>query len=777
MADLGPLLPLTVFVPFAAAVLALLLGRLLGRWSGLLMVLAAAASFVQCLQLATHVTHTASVAFTRPWIPGLSIAFGLRADPFGVLFALLISGIGLLVGVYALGYMPGVAPQRLGQFYAALSAFMGAMLGVALSDDLVLLFVFWEITSLTSFLLIGFWYEQDEARKGAMTALQVTAIGGMVMMAGFIIVGLVCGTFSISQIAQTAALRERLTGSSLLVPATLLIFAGALTKSAQWPFHFWLPKAMVAPTPVSTYLHAATMVKAGVFLLARMLPILGTSPVWSAVLVPIGLVTMVWAAVQAFTETDLKALLARSTIAFLGLLTMLYGFRAADQDALAFLSHATYKGALFLVAGIIEHAAHTRDLRRLGGLRARMPLTFAAALLAALSMAGLPPFLGFYAKETLYEGLLQSPFPGAPMTQGLVLGGTLLANVLAFAVSFKLLLEAFAGEPKSQTAHVRETGLALWLPAMLLSALALVMGLTPRVTERLVNAFSSQGDASLAVSPMPSHLGPTILSLLTIALGILFYLGRGAAERWRSRGVGWPATGTLWDGLLEAVTRGAIAFSVRWQSGSLRWYLAGSLTFTVGLTSYALWRAGLSLRNASLNFAEIQWYGVALCVLLSVSAVLVVRSRTRIGAAIALTSNGFLTALLFVVYRSPDILLTQILIETVSTIFILLILYFLPPFRPEGFTVMTRAVNLAISLAVGVAMFTFVMLSTSPPFRETNNLARDYLSRSLAEAGGSNAVNVIIVDFRAIDTNGEITVLVLVGLLVYGLLRARRKLA
>jgi multisubunit Na+/H+ antiporter MnhB subunit len=236
----------------------------------------------------------------------------------------------------------------------------------------------------------------------------------------------------------------------------------------------------------------------------------------------------------------------------------------------------------------------------------------------------------------------------------------------------------------------------------------------------------------------------------------------------------WSTAEQVWDRIMEAVTSWAVAFSVRWQSGSLRWYLSGTLVFTVGLTSYALWRAGISLTRVTISLAEMQWYGVALCALLSTSAVLVVRSRTRIGAAIALTANGFLTALLFVVYRSPDILLTQILIETVSTIFILLILYFMPPFKADAFTALTRLTNLTIAAAVGLAMFAFIMLSTSPQFRETHNLALDYLSRSLAEAGGANAVNVIIVDFRAIDTNGEITVLVVVGLLVFGLLRARR---
>ena len=775
MTQLELLLPSIVFLPFVAAILALLVGRFTGRHTGILMVLAAAASFLQCLWLASAASRSAPMVFTRQWIPALNIALGLRGDPFGLFFALLISGIGALVGVYSLGYMPDLAPRRLGQYYAALLAFMGAMLGVALSDDLVLLFVFWEVTSLASFLLIGFWHEQEESRKGAMTALQVTALGGMVMMAGFIIVGIVCGTFSISQVALARDLQLRLAGSPLYLPALLLILAGALTKSAQWPFHFWLPKAMVAPTPVSTYLHAATMVKAGIFLLGRMLPIFGAAPLWTPILVPIGLATFVMAAYQAFTETDLKALLARTTVSTLGLITMVYGFADAQQDALAFFSHATYKGALFLVAGIIEHATHTRDLRQLGGLRSRMPITFGICVLAALSMAGLPPSLGFHAKEALYDGLLRSPLLDASGVQWIVTGICLIANALIFAVSCKLVIGAFLGEPTPQVKHAHEASPALWLPAGVLAGLALVMGVFSPVTQRLVNTFSSSPEAHLHISLAPSGPGPLILTVVTIGLGIAIYWGRVAAERWHQRTASWPTAEQTWDRIMDAVTSWAIAFSVRWQSGSLRWYLSGTLVFTVGLTSYALWRAGLSLTRVTISLAEMQWYGVVLCALLSTSAVLVVRSRTRIGAAIALTSNGFLTALLFVVYRSPDILLTQILIESVSTIFILLILYFMPPFQPEGWPALRRLTNLAISIAVGFSMFTFIVLSTSPQFRETHNLAFDYLSRSLAEAGGANAVNVIIVDFRAIDTNGEITVLVVVGLIAFGLLRARRK--
>lgn len=771
------LLPCIVFLPFAAAILALGIGRLAGRHTGILMILSALASFVQILWLLRAGWPGPPVAFIRPWIPGLNINLGLRGDGFGLFFALLISGIGVLVGAYSLGYMPRMVPGRLGRYYAALLAFMGAMLGVALADDLILLFIFWEITSLTSFLLIGFWHEEESARKGALTALLVTALGGLALMIGFIVVGNAAGTFSLSALTQNADLARRLAGSPLFLPALLLVMIGALTKSAQWPFHFWLPGAMVAPTPVSTYLHAATMVKAGIFLLGRMLPIFGGTPAWAGVLVPVGLATFLLGAVQAFHEDDLKGLLARSTVSTLGMITMLYGLGSANQDALQMLSHATYKGALFLVVGIIEHATHTRDIRQLGGLRQRMPVTFWICVLGAIGMAGLPPSLGFLAKEALYTNLLHGSIWNGWVPSWLVSGLTVLANAFVFAAACRIVIGVFLGRPTAHTQHVHEAGPGLWLPAAALAACAILLGLILPVTDYPLTRFSSNPRAEVYLSLLPSHLEPLLLSLITIALGAGLYVGRAALETWRGQTKGLPTMQGLWDGLMDAVTAAAVGFSVRWQSGSLRWYLGGCLAFTVGLSGYALGQAGISVLQVPISLQEMTWYGLTLCVMLGMTAILVARSATRIGAAIALTSNGFLTALLFVVYRSPDILLTQILIETVSTIFLLLILYYMPTFRAEGLPPMRRLVNLALAVAVGFSMFSFVLLSTSPQFREVKNLAAAYLTRSMAQAGGANAVNVIIVDFRAIDTNGEITVLVLVGLLVYGLLRARRKAA
>lgn len=769
------LLPSIVFAPFIGAGITLALGRVLKRNAAAIMVAIAALSFIQGL----FALNNPPLLFIQEWLPGLNIKLGLRGDPFGIFFALLISGIGTLVSAYSWTYIHDLPAMRLSRYYAALLTFMGAMLGVALSDDLILLFIFWEITSISSFMLIGFWYEQEKARKGALTALQVTALGGLVMMIGIILVGLITGTFSLQELNQPE-LKLKLITSPLFVPALLLMLVGALTKSAQWPFHFWLPGAMVAPTPVSTYLHAATMVKAGIFLLGRMFPLFGGAEMWANILVPIGLLTFLWGAMSAFVEDDLKSILAKTTISALGMLTMIYGIGAPGQDALQILTHATYKGALFLSVGIIEHATHTRHIHDLGGLRSKMPMTFIICLLAAASMMGLPPFFGFAAKESLYTMLLDGIKHGAALHGGLlpleiVLGITIVANAFIFAVGCRLIFRVFFGTGGTHTHHVHEAPLALRLSPAILAGLALGFGIATPVTEYIANGFSS-APAGLHIALIPAHIEPVLLSLGTIALGIGLFLlekpfiwGMDTFKLFNMQHV--------WDKLLDLITRGAVGYSMRWQNGSLSWYLAGTLMFAVGLSWLALWHDALSIRHVPISFKEIVWYGVVICAFLVVSSLLVVQATSRLGAAIALTTNGFLTALLFVVYRSPDILLTQILIETVSTVFLLLILFYMPIFREDNFTPLKKLINSVISVAVGFTMFSFIMLSTSPQFHEMKNLAADYFIHSLADAGGANAVNVIIVDLRAIDTNGEITVLVMVGLIVFGLLNSRRRAA
>ncbi len=780
-------LSLLVFIPFVAAAVSLIVGRWAGKRCGWLMIVAALASFGLCVSLLMK-PAAEMTTYLYEWIPGLTINMQFTGDRFGLFFAALVSGIGTLVGIYSLNYIPDLPNARIGRYYASLIGFMGAMLGVALADDLILLFVFWEITSITSFMLIGFWYEQEQARKGALTALQVTGLGGLAMLAGFIIIGNVTGTFSMHELRSNPETLRLLTTSPLFTPALVLILLGAFTKSAQVPFHFWLPNAMVAPTPVSAYLHSATMVKAGVFLVGRMLPIfsddvVGANAYWSPILITFGLVTFVYASWQAFHETDLKAILARTTLAALGLIMLIYGLKLPEQDALQVLNHAAYKGTLFLVVGIVEHATHTRDVRKLGGLRKRMPITFIIALIAAASMAGLPPFLGFAAKESLYGALFNAPaLVDHENTRWLVILLCVIANGFTFAVACKILFGVFLGKETEDARHAHEAGPGLWVPPAILVSLALVLGLLAASvhhspTETLVNSLSSKDGARAHVSILPTHLPPVILTIFTITIGVLLYVNRAAVEKIQQAIIARiPTAQRVWDGILHAVTLFAESYSNWWQRGSLRWYIGTILAFLAGLMLYALARSGIHIGDVTHDVKDAPWYGVTLLALLIVSALTLVNANSRLQAAVAATATGFLTSLMFVVYRSPDILLTQILIETVATIFVLLILFHMPMFpKREPLKAGSKLINLAISAAVGLAVFLYVVLTTSETFRNKDNLAEHYLSRAVEGAGGQNAVNVIIVDFRAADTMGEITVLVAVALLVYGMLRARRK--
>jgi NADH:ubiquinone oxidoreductase subunit 5 (subunit L)/multisubunit Na+/H+ antiporter MnhA subunit len=531
---------------------------------------------------------------------------------------------------------------------------------------------------------------------------------------------------------------------------------------------------MVAPTPISTYLHAATMVKAGIFLLARVTPLFAASLVWPLIVVPVGLATLFLGAWQSFRENDLKALLAYSTVSTLGLVTLAYGLRAPEQDVLQILSHATYKGALFMVAGIVEHTAGTRDLRELGGLRKALPISFVLCLLGVLSMGGLPPLFGFVAKEAMYGSLLDSPMLSQqPLLHGFVVATVVVANAFLLASGLKLLIGVFLG---TGSAERRAESPLLWLPPAVLAFGALGLGVlaASNATERLVNGLSSARNAQLAVSLLPTHLGPLVLTLVTIALGTLIYRSRVRVEALQKGFDRFRDSQEVWDGLVARLTSFAEGYSGWWQNGSLRWYFSVMLVFTTAISFFALEAGGVSIATASIGFQNLGWPSTCLAILIIMSTIAVVRSDTRLGAALALTASGFLVALVYAIYRSPDILLTQILIETVSTIVILLVLYFMPTFRKDGLSPAQSALNAAVSALFGFVIFVFVVLCTSPGFRETRNLGQDYLARSLGEAGGRNAVNVIIVDFRAMDTIGEITVLVVVGLCVYGLLRARR---
>jgi multicomponent Na+:H+ antiporter subunit A len=752
--------------------------------SGWIVLAAAAASSVLLASLFGDLAAApASIRFD--WMPSLGVAFHLRADPFGLFFALLIVTVGVLVTAYSLAYLRDEPAATMRRYYAALATFMGAMVGIALADDLILLFVFWEITSLSSFLLIGHRFENAEARSGAVRALLVTSLGGIVMMVGFLLLGDLAGTFSIRSLVSDPQVAAAVRESPLTTAALLCILCGAFTKSAQFPFHFWLPKAMVAPTPISAYLHAATMVKAGVFLVARLDPVFASTALWSPLLIGVGGVSLLLGAWQTSRESDLKAILARGTGAALGGMMLMYGLGGASQDSLQILSHALYKGALFLLVGVVEHRAHTREIDELGGMRRQLPVAFAFFVVAALSMGGIPPLLGFVSKEGLLAAVLESPHlsPGARTT---VLALTVVSGAFLAAAAWRMTAGIFLGrtpaslERRLASDHSHHEGEGwLVLPPAVLSLGALFFGLAAAFPSgfAVIAAAASHPDTRFHLSSIP-HAGPALAgSVAALAGAALLVALRKPIASAADRLAVFPAADRVWDAGISGLMDLGSAYSRRWENGSLRWYLGATLASLPVLVFYALDAVGISHTRVEVGVHELPWPGLVCCAMLVVATVTAVTARTRLAAAITTTVVGFLVAMVFVVYRSPDILLTQVLIESVSTIFLLLVLVHLPPFRLPDLSAGSRLFNGFVAVAVGASVTLLLLLSMTPGLRETDNIATrpgGLLERSFVDGGGQNSVNVIIVDLRALDTTGEVTVLVVVGLCIFGLLRARR---
>ncbi|MDR7421910.1 MAG: putative monovalent cation/H+ antiporter subunit A [Armatimonadota bacterium] len=703
------------------------------------------------------------------WIPTLGIALSFRLDGLSLLFGLLITGVGAVVTVYAGGYLAG-HPQ-LGRFFASLFLFMASMLGLVLADDLIAMFVFWELTSVSSYLLIGFDHDRAEARSAALQALLVTAGGGLVLLAGLLLLGQVGGTFAVSALIAHA---EAVRGHVLYLPVLVLILVGAFTKSAQVPFHFWLPSAMEAPTPVSAYLHSATMVKAGVYLLARLAPVLGGTTVWTALVLPVGAATMLVGALLALRQTDLKRILAYSTVSALGALTALIGAGtpAAVEAAMVFLlAHALYKGALFLVAGAVDHETGMRDVSRVGGLRRAMPLTAAAAGLAALSMAGLPPALGFLAKELLYEAVWPGP-GGAAWALGVVV----VASAALVAVAGIAGVEPFAGpaHPTPRTPH--EAPPSLLVGPALLAGLGLAVGLAPVWTAQPLVASAAGATlgapVTLALKLWHGFTPALGLSVLTVLAGATLYATRSVLRRdaaWLDR-AGRLGPAAWYDWAMRALLAAARDQTRLLQSGYLRTYLLVVVGTTVAVTGYALaTRVGVRLPTALGDVRSYEWVLAAAILLAALGAV---RAPSRLAAVAALGAVGYGIAVVFILYGAPDLAMTQFAVETLTVILFVLVLYRMPRFARYSGTA-ARVRDALVATAAGGLMTLLLLAATG--FSLERRVSAYYAESSVPLAGGRNVVNVILVDFRALDTLGEITVLAIAGVGVYALMRLRAR--
>jgi multicomponent K+:H+ antiporter subunit A len=706
------------------------------------------------------------------WVESLSVSLSLWIDGLGLLFGLIISGMGALVLIYAGGYFEEA--RDLARFNTLILLFMGAMLGIVFSRDLLMIFFFWEITSVTSFLLIGFYSDSESARDGARRALLVTSGGALALLAGLILLGLEAGSFDLVDVlASGNAIRE----SALYTPIVVLVLLGAFTKSAQWPFHFWLPGAMDAPTPASAYLHSATMVKAGIFLLARLSPALNDTDLWLYSLTGFGLITFVYGAVIALRQSDIKSILAYSTISWLGALVALQGSDseyAAAALMTGILAHALYKGAWFLTAGSIDHGTGTRQIDRLGGLWREMPFTFAGALIASFSMAGLPPVMGFLAKETfkaasLYEGLpggLRLIFPAAAV----------IGSAFTVAIALWLLVDVFLTRREHELPHhPHEVSPALWLHGLILGAmtLGLTLAISPVVDPLVGQAAAAmrQADFDLRLHLFEGITPPLIMSAISIAAGVMIFAARKLVIRRLRAAPEFNPTGVYQWLFFEALTATAETLTARLQSGRLRHYMAIVMaTFIVSaLGTIAVSRLTLIGDTALEGF---DWRIAILCGLLMVGALAGILASTRLSAVAILGIEGALLSLVFALFGAPDLAFTQLMIEVVTLVLFVLAFHFMPDAFKRQPTRRNRFGDLLLSIGAGVTITTLILAARANPIAG-ERISEWHIANALTEGQGYNIVNIILVDFRAMDTQGEIVVLVIAAMGITALLRLR----
>jgi len=777
MMGFNALLPLLVLLPFASGLLLLMRSneqrRLAAALTGIVALIGCATVFA----LSPAVFAGEIVRWRIDWLPQLGLAFGFRLDGLAWLFALIICGIGALIVLYAAYYLHQDDPAA--RFFAFLLFFMGAMLGVVLADNLLLLVVFWELTSLTSFLLIGYWSHQSDARNGARMALTVTGAGGLALLAGVLLLGQIVGGYDLDLVLASG---DMIHAHPLYLPTLVLILLGAFTKSAQFPFHFWLPHAMAAPTPVSAYLHSATMVKAGVFLLARMYPALGGSDAWFWIVAPVGLITLVIGAYIAIFQQDLKGLLAYSTISHLGLITLLFGIDTrlgVVAGVFHILNHATFKASLFMAAGIIDHESGSRDMRKLNGLWKLMPITGALGTVAAAAMAGVPLLNGFLSKEMFFAEAVAKEGIGA-MDWILPVGAT-MAGIFSVAYSTRFIHDVFFnGEPVGLPKTPHEPPRFMRVPVEILVILCIAVGLLPSMTIAPMLAIGAQ--AALAggpYAPLPSYTLaiwhgfnlPFLMSTVALIGGLLLYFGlQRIVNLHRLVQLPlWIASGgrEAFLRFTDAKVHAARAITATIESGSLQRYLMllVLLAICAGLGPHLErgfgWTTPMSSTPANAAVFAVWAIGVAATI------GTVIAFRHRLLALVLLGAVGLVVSLAFVYLSAPDLALTQLLVEMVTIILMMLALHWLPAeSAPEpGRALQWRDGVIAVGGGTGIAAFTYALIT-----RPFDSISTYFLETTVEQGGGTNAVNVIIVDYRGYDTLGEITVLGIAGIVIYTLL-------
>lgn len=706
------------------------------------------------------------------WIPAIGLQFAFRLDGLSLLFSLMILLIGLLIILYGRYYLS--TKDSMGRFFAYMMLFMGSMLGVVLSENLLQLVVFWELTSLSSFMLISYWYTWQDARRGARMALVVTGFGGLALLGGVIILGEIVGSYNLTDVLAAS---DQVRQSDWFIPALSLILLGALTKSAQFPFHFWLPHAMAAPTPVSAYLHSATMVKAGIFLLARLFPVFAGTAEWFWIVSGAGMITMLLGAFNALFKHDLKGLLAYSTVSHLGLITFTLGLGtplAAVAALFHIMNHAIFKASLFMVAGIVDHETGTRDMRKLSGLRKYMPHVMVLAIVASASMAGVPLLNGFLSKEMFFDQavILSGEYSWAWIAPVFAT----LGGIFSVAYSLRLVDDVFFdGKPMDLPREAHPPPLYMKVPVDILAVLCLVIGIVPTV---LVGGLLSVAvAATLQAEPPYYSLAiwhglniPLLMSAIALVGGVLVYIMVkrkqlfGAYEKHIER----LDARKPYNALIEYVIAFACAVTRRFDRGKLRSMLSwlfGTVLIT-GIAGFTMTDAPLLGNRALMPVDPVTLVSVG--GLIMSSLVTVLAHRYRLISLVMLGVVGLVISLGFSKFSAPDLALTQLSVEVVTVVLLMLALYFLPQYTPMINSRKRHYKDIAWAFGIGLcaAILTLAVLT-----RDTLPISDYFLANSVPGGGGTNVVNVILVDFRGFDTLGEIVVLALAGLSIFALLQ------
>ncbi|HHU16924.1 MAG: Na+/H+ antiporter subunit A [Anaerovoracaceae bacterium] len=752
--------------------------------------------FIYFLSYSFDIYEKGAIYLTLPWIPSYDINLTFTIDGLSLIFSLLITGIGILVVLYSIYYMSKLK-EALHNFYVYILLFMGSMLGLVFSDNIFVLYVFWEITSISSFLLIAYWFEREKSRSGALKSMLITIFGGFAMLAGFILTSMISDTYSIQEMISKIDIIQ---SHSLFVPAMVLVLIGAFTKSAQFPFSIWLPDAMEAPTPISAYLHSATMVKAGIYLVARFTNVFGGVSEWFWLVTGVGIVTLLYGSINAVKQTDLKALLAYSTISQLGLIMSLLGLGSAalyfnvgnegNLYAIAIfaalfhmVNHSTFKGSLFMVVGIIDHEIGTRDIRRLGGLIYVMPVSFSLAFIGSFAMAGLPPFNGFLSKELFFTSVLQAaeiPFFRMGTWGFILVIAAWVASVFTFVYCMIIVFKTFFGEQKSdklkKKAH--EAPVGMLIPPLVLAGLVIAIFFYPDVLSKyflhsawvsVLPSIVEDSELLIEISQWHGINREIIMTLGVVIIGIILYK---TVKKWSKVYNYYPEVLTLnsiYESAIEKLEDLSLSITKRYMTGFVRDYLIYILGFIILIVGGSvILLDGISF-NMSRN-SEAGFFELGLLIGIVITAFAVAFAKTRMASIITIGGLGFLIVFIFVLFRAPDLALTQLVVETITTVLFLLCFYHLPKYKKEQASIGFKVTNGIIAVGIGLVM-TLVALSAYG-----NGLFEPisyFYKNSYELAGAKNIVNAILVDFRGFDTMLEILVLSMGGLGVYTLIKLR----